>query len=288
MSQDTSNIPVQVVVAAFNDEKAADEALSELKAAKWAGLIGIQDAAVIRKDEKGRLHIKETGDWGGGKGAAAGAVIGGVIGLVTGPGAILVGAAGAVIGGLAAKLRDSGFPNDRLEKLGEGLEPGTSAIVAVIEHKWVQQLEREMEEAGADVLTEAIAADIAEQMEAGREVYYTAVSSEEGVVGERIVTGDDQEETNTFVATAEGFAAKRTFVNEDEAVVEEYVETADGIYQTAAVSTDEGVAAAGVITTAEGSLAFIAEEANEDEDESDDDEGSEKDAAADDEGNSIS
>jgi uncharacterized membrane protein len=281
MSQDTSNVPVQVVVAAFNDEKAADEALSELKAAKWAGLIGIQDAAVIRKDDKGRLHIKETGDWGGGKGAAAGAVIGGVIGLVTGPGAILVGAAGAVIGGLAAKLRDSGFPNDRLETLGKGLEPGTSAIVAVIEHKWVQDLEREMAEAGADVLTEAIAADIAEQMEAGREVYYTSVSSEDGLAGERIVTGEDQVEASTFVITEEGTTAKRIFVNEDEAVVEEYVETADGIYQTAAVSTDESVAAAGVMTTGEGVVAFFAEESNEEEDDGDDEEGAETDSDAD-------
>ena len=61
--------PVQVVVAAFKEETAADEILRELKAAKWAGLIGIQNAAVLRRDKKDKLHIKELKDWGGGKGA---------------------------------------------------------------------------------------------------------------------------------------------------------------------------------------------------------------------------
>jgi hypothetical protein len=40
-----SDIPVQVLIAAFTEEKAADEALRELKVAKWAGLIGIQNAS---------------------------------------------------------------------------------------------------------------------------------------------------------------------------------------------------------------------------------------------------
>ena len=123
-----SDVPVRVVVAAFKDEKAADQALLDLKTAKWAGLIGIQNAAVLRRDQKNKLHIKETGDWGGGKGAAAGAVLGGFVGLLAGPVGWL-GITGAVIGGLAAKLRDSGFSDERLQTLGEALQPGTSAIV---------------------------------------------------------------------------------------------------------------------------------------------------------------
>ena len=160
-----SDVPVQLVVAAFEEEKAADEVLWGLKEAKWAGLIGIQNAAVLRRDQKNKLHIKETGDWGGGKGAAAGAVLGGFVGLLAGPVGWL-GLTGAVIGGLAAKLRDSGFSDERLKKLGEGLKPGTSAIVAVIEHRWVAEMEKEMAEAGADVVTEELAADIAQQLEA--------------------------------------------------------------------------------------------------------------------------
>jgi len=100
-----SDVPVQLIVAAFQDEKSADMALKELKQARREKLIGIQNAAVIRKDEKGKLHIKETADMGGGKGAALGGVTGAAIGLLAGPALWVPAAVGALVGGLAAKLR---------------------------------------------------------------------------------------------------------------------------------------------------------------------------------------
>ena len=59
-----TDVPVQLIVAAFNDEKTANAALKDLKAAQREKVIRIEDAAVLRKDEKGKLHIKETGDMG--------------------------------------------------------------------------------------------------------------------------------------------------------------------------------------------------------------------------------
>ena len=162
-----SDVPVQLVVAAFQDEKAADEALKELKTLKREKLIRIENAAVIRKDEKGKLHIRETADVGGGKGAVMGGVAGAAIGLIAGPLLVVPAAVGALVGGLTAKLKDSGFSDERLETLGEGLTPGSSAIVAVIEHKWVAQVQKELEEAGADLMTAQLQADIASQLEAG-------------------------------------------------------------------------------------------------------------------------
>ena len=65
-----SDVPMQIIVAAFQDENEADQALKTLKEAKKEKLISIDNAAVIRKDEEGKLHIKETADMGGGKGAS--------------------------------------------------------------------------------------------------------------------------------------------------------------------------------------------------------------------------
>ena len=72
-----SDVPVQIVVAVFQTEQGADTILYELEAAKSAGYIGIQNAAVLRRDEENRLHIREKKDWGAGEGAAAGAIVGG-------------------------------------------------------------------------------------------------------------------------------------------------------------------------------------------------------------------
>ena len=112
-----SEVPVQLIVAAFQDDQSATKALKALKQAQREKLISIKDAAVLRKDEKGKLHIKETADMGGGKGATLGGVAGAVIGLIAGPALLVPAAVGALVGGLTAKLRDSGFSNDRLRPL---------------------------------------------------------------------------------------------------------------------------------------------------------------------------
>jgi uncharacterized membrane protein len=200
-----TDVPVQVVVAAFKDEEAADEVLAELRGAKWAGLIGIREAAVIRRDEKNKLHIKEPKDWGGGKGAVVGGLVGGFIGLLAGP-VGLIGVTGAVVGGLTAKLRDSGIPDERLKYIGDALPPGSSALIAVIEHRWVKDLENQLSEAGAEVMTETISADIAEQLEAGRDVAYTAVKTEDEIEAERAAVGQDQVEVGGLVVTEDGLA----------------------------------------------------------------------------------
>ena len=250
-----SDVPVQLVVAAFQDEKSADGALKQLKQAQRERLIKIDDAAVLRKDEKGKLHIKETGDWGGGKGAAVGGVIGAAVGLILGPGAILTSAAGALIGGLSAKLRDSGFNDERLKKLGEGLEPGTSAIVAVVEHKWVAQVQDELDEYATDVFTEAISADIAEQLQAGNEVQLSAIAGEEGVELSRVAGNEERVEASRIVATDEGVVAERLVATEEGVAAERITATDEGVSDVVVVATEDEIVAAGVVATDEGVVA---------------------------------
>jgi len=222
-----SDVPIQLIVAAFNDEKTAKEALKALKKAQKEKLIKIENAAVLHKDAKGKLHIKETADMGGKKGAALGGVAGAAIGLIAGPALLVPVAVGALVGGLSAKLRDSGFSDARLQALGEGLKPGSSAIVAVVEHTWVEQVKQALAQAEADLLTASISADISEQLDAGHEVAYTAISSEHGFSAARVAGGEDMIEAGQitvdesgmygerFIATKEGFAVVAMEANED-------------------------------------------------------------------------
>jgi uncharacterized membrane protein len=176
-----TNAPTQVILAAFKSEDGADNALQQLQDAKKQHLIDINNVAVIRCDQQGKVHIKEPTDMGGGKGAAIGAVVGGLAGLLFGPvGWAAVG--GAAIGGVAARVRDSGFKDENLRQLGQSLQPGTSAIVAVIEHTWVTELERELVSAGGEVARHELADDIAEQLKSGHEVVYTALVTDDAVL----------------------------------------------------------------------------------------------------------
>jgi len=253
-----SDVPVELIVAAFNDEKAADAALKQLKQASKEKLIKIENAAVLRKDQKGKLHIKETADMGGGKGAVVGGVAGATIGLIAGPLLIVPAAVGALVGGLTAKLRDSGFSDERLEKLGEGLTPGSSAIIAVVDHTWVAAVEEQLAQEGADVMTAQLQADIASQLEAGHDVAYSALVTQEGydvsrvavgedmVEGSEIVVTDDEVYGGQYVATEDGFAVRTFDATEEGVVIEELAATKDEVAYGAAVITDEGVVAATV------------------------------------------
>ena len=233
-----SDVPVQVIVAAFQDPNGASAALEQLKQAKKEGLIKIEDAAILVKDADGKLRIKDTGDMGGGKGAAIGGVVGGVIGLLAGPvGWAALG--GAVIGGLAAKMRDGGFSDARLKQIGASLKPNSSAIIAVIDHVWVAEVERQMQQAGADIVTEAISADIAKQLEAGKDVAYSAVSTEAGLAVSRTATGGDEVEVSNIVTTDQGV------------YLDSIQKKGDDITATAAVITDQGA----VVVTGSGKVA---------------------------------
>jgi len=202
----SGDIPIQVIVAAFQEEDGADEAIIELKAAQRERLIKIDDAAILRCDRSGKLHIKETADMGGGKGSVIGGVTGAVLGLLAGPVGWGIGI-GALVGGLAAKLRDTGFSDARLRELGRGLQPGSSALVAVVEHIWVRDVERELEKQGADIITEELRKDIANQLEAGRDVAYSALSMAGALDIERQVSGKDYSETELLVANDRGIVA---------------------------------------------------------------------------------
>ena len=225
-----SDVPVEIIVAAFQDPNGASAALEELKQAKKQGLIKIEDAAILVKDADGKLRIKETADMGGGKGAVIGGVLGGVVGLLAGPiGWAALG--GAVIGGLVAKSHDGGFSDARLKQIGDSLKPNTSAIIAVIDHVWVAEVERQMQKAGADTVTASLSADIAKQLAAGKDVAYSAVSTSEGVAVSRAAAGGDEAEVSTVVTTDQGTYA------------ETVQKKGDDVTAVAAVITDEGAVA---------------------------------------------
>ncbi|HEY7703911.1 MAG TPA: DUF1269 domain-containing protein [Acidimicrobiia bacterium] len=213
------DVPVELIVAAFQDEESAKAALEELKKAKKDGLIAVEGAAVLRKDAKGKLHITETEDIGGGKGAAFGGVVGAGIGLIAGAALAAPLAIGALIGGLASKLRDTGFSNERLEKLGSNLTPGSSAIVAVVEHTWVKKVEDALAKAGADALTEQLGADIADQLDKGHQVAYDALVSNEGLLASRVAGGDDEIDASSVLVDDSGLTASQFVATENGFVV---------------------------------------------------------------------
>jgi uncharacterized membrane protein len=166
--------PVELVVAAFDDEDKASAVLKDLKQADKDGVLQVINAAVLVKKENGKVSFHETQDVGAGRGAIFGAIAGGLVGLLGGPAGVIVGAAaGAATGGVAAKQIDMGFSDEMLKDMQAGLQPGSSAIVALVQHEWVDRVVAALEELDAKLfrqaLTEEIAAQLAEAEEAKEE-----------------------------------------------------------------------------------------------------------------------
>jgi uncharacterized membrane protein len=166
-----SEVPVQFVVAAFQDEKAAQKALEALKQGQRDGVIRVEQAAVIQKTPDGVLHIKETSDMGPAKGAFVGALLGAGVGLLLGPVGWMA-AGGAGLGALAAELRDSGFNDARLNQFGESLTPGSSAIIALVEQTSVERVKDFIAGKAVAVVNLTIAEDISNRLRASDDVLW--------------------------------------------------------------------------------------------------------------------
>jgi uncharacterized membrane protein len=246
-----SDTPVQLIIAAFNTPTGAEEVLDQLKTAKKEKLIGIQAARVLVKDEKGKIHTKDVGLTPA-KGALAGGVMGAVLGIVTGGVGLAVGAAGALVGGLVGKSKKEGrFDSYRIEQIADSLTPNSSAIIAIIEHKWVAELEAELEQAGGDVMTATIAADIAAQLAEGRSVAYSATATEDSLTTGRIAAGADEIQVSSTTFTDDAIEHVEAVANEAGMAAMRSIETAEGIAGEAIAVTEEGaVYVAGVVDDA--------------------------------------
>lgn len=251
--QDEGVAGVGMFVAAFVDERAADAALEGLKEAKRSGEFYYDDAAVIRRDAEGKLHIKETGDMSSGKGAGIGALIGGVIGILGGPAGIAIGAgAGAAIGGIAAH-HDAGFSNESLKEIGSALVPGSSAIAATTSQMFVEEVRRQAQSGETLSAAREIASDIRGNLELRQDVLYGLVITETGVAASKVISSP------TALAVF-GIAA-----TEDAAVAGGAVVTPEGAAYKVAAADEEGVAAEAGVVTDEGAVVVDAYAEAEDE-----------------------
>jgi uncharacterized membrane protein/sporulation protein YlmC with PRC-barrel domain len=129
---------IELVVVVFDNPDGAKEALKFLKQQKREKkIVALRNAAVLVRDEQGQTSLSEMQDVDPKHGAIFGAITGGLMGLVAGPvGAIVGAAAGAATGRATAKRVDMGFSNEYLRDVQDKLQPGSSALVALVEHEW--------------------------------------------------------------------------------------------------------------------------------------------------------
>jgi uncharacterized membrane protein len=115
-----------LVVFTYDDENEARSALDALQNLQKAGRLSIDDSAVIRRGEDGKIHVDNKVD----SSVKGGAAIGGMLGLIIGGllfpiGGLILGVAG---GAAVGKMMETGVDKKFVEDVSNSLQPGSSAL----------------------------------------------------------------------------------------------------------------------------------------------------------------
>jgi uncharacterized membrane protein len=113
--------------------ESVDEAKADLKALKELhreDLVGTYDAAVLTKNEKGKVKIVDKTEKPTQHGGWAGLAVGAAVGLIFPPSILVSGAIGAGAGALIGHLR-GGMSDSDLKEVGEMLDESEAALIVV-------------------------------------------------------------------------------------------------------------------------------------------------------------
>ncbi len=127
---------VFVYIGTYPDEASAQADYQVVKNLHWDSVIGSYDAAVVTKDDDGKVHVNKdetaTRHW-----AWGGAAVGALVGILFPPSIVVGAAVGAGIGGVSGHLW-RGMSRADVKEFGDVIDAGQAALVIVGETKFEQ------------------------------------------------------------------------------------------------------------------------------------------------------
>ena len=131
---------VFIYIGTYPSEAAARDDYDVVKDLHAAGAVGTYDAAVVTKDDEGKVHENKDematrhGAWGG-------AAVGALVGILFPPSIIVTAAVGAAVGGVSGHLW-RGMSRADVKELGDIIDDGQAALVIVGESKIEQAIDK--------------------------------------------------------------------------------------------------------------------------------------------------
>lgn len=139
-----------LIAIGFKDEFTADRVILELRKLQREHLIDLEDAAVVVRNEEGKVRIKQTQEL-----TTSGALSGGFWGLLLGfifLNPLLGWAIGALAGGVSGALTDIGIDDNFIRDVGSTIEPSTSAIFILVRSAVVDKVMEDISQFEGKVL----------------------------------------------------------------------------------------------------------------------------------------
>jgi uncharacterized membrane protein len=151
MSSSASFGPVQMLVLEFDRTQFAGEIMPELERLKEADIVRLIDLLFITKREDGELEVVQRSDLDSDEAMDFGGLVGALVGMGTGSEEEMLSAAAAG----AAELADGHLLDEAdVWYLADAIPDGSSAAIALIEHRWAIPLRDKIVEAGGAALVD--------------------------------------------------------------------------------------------------------------------------------------
>ncbi len=154
-----------LIVADFTDTDAAWEAYDLLKSVEDGRTVKIEGVVVVKKDEDGNIDVQKATDHSTVHGLGWGVVGGVVLGVFFPPSilasAAVLGAAGAGVG----KARELHHKHEIADELQNAIEPGHSAIVALVSDPRAVEVRKALDKANR-IVESAIDKAVADELKA--------------------------------------------------------------------------------------------------------------------------
>jgi uncharacterized membrane protein len=118
---------MQLIMVGVPSREIGLEALERVDDAMAAGTITVDDAALVYRNDKGKVKIHQTHDATAKRGALRGGASGLRVGIVAAP-LVAATAVGAGAGALIGKARDSGVSDKLMKQIGGYIEGSEAAL----------------------------------------------------------------------------------------------------------------------------------------------------------------
>jgi len=119
-----------LIVVVLDDAEQAGQVRESLKSVEHEGKMSLDDSAVVVKDEKGKIHVKNQVDRGVKIGAVSGGLIGILLASVFFPVAGLI--VGAIAGGLIGKSAGLGISKSFVKEVSDSMTENSSALFIIV------------------------------------------------------------------------------------------------------------------------------------------------------------
>ena len=169
---DSQFTPENVVVVGFAEDDRAYEAMITLSELASQGQLQLDEAAVVIRDDDGRIELKDQVGEEPFLGTASGGLVGLLIGILGGPLGVLLGGATGLAAGSLFDLADAEDSDSVLSEVSKTVKVGRTSLIAHVVEQSAEVVDAAMARLSGSVVRRSVAdveAEIAAAEAAQRE-----------------------------------------------------------------------------------------------------------------------